>query len=413
MRVQRVRLLLVPLLLWAVPGAQGQSPTNTLKQTKQADWHKEVRAALTTPKGKTSRPYQEASKYIDLAIGPQENPSLRYDPDTFVLTWRCKKRASAAGVSDTVIKDAVIDFLKYAGGSNFNRALYEQADVQPGTGKLRFNIVLTPEPPPPAAGDIGARLARIEELLRQLDPKVSAELREELKKVEEMRRDPRRIEEVRTYLRRLSDRVEELLRKQSSGSGSPGGTWTVSPGAVFFYHPGHWWAWHCYPTTGYFFTPAYYVVRPQATGSSLRTQLNGIREELARGQRMLNANGVTEASFVARRQTVTMKPLDLTGRKPEDAEEFYRKGYALYWDGRVDEALAQFRAAVTLRDEDARFWAYRALAEKALGDLDAARASARKAARYQKEGLPGGEAFGLALERVQGAERRFLNAVQE
>src|SRR5207302_6164169 len=138
---------------------------------------------------------------------------------------------------------------------------------------------------------------RIEGLLRQVDPKIAAEIRDELKKLDALRRDTRRIEEVRAMLNRLSDRVEEILRKNASGSG---GTVIVSPGAVSYYHPGHVWAWHCYPTTGYFFTPAYSVVRPQATESPFRTQLNGVRVELASLQRMLNASGLRKGSCVSR-----------------------------------------------------------------------------------------------------------------
>src|SRR5438552_1380446 len=123
MRVQRVRLLLVPLLVWVAPTAQGQSPTVTLKQTKATDWYKEVKDALTSTKGKMSVPYREASKYVFLDVGPEDNPSLRYNPETFELTWTCKKRPSAPAADDAVIKDLVIEFLKYAGGSNFNRAL--------------------------------------------------------------------------------------------------------------------------------------------------------------------------------------------------------------------------------------------------------------------------------------------------
>src|SRR5262249_15322838 len=235
MRVQRVRLLLVPLLLGVVPVAYGQSPTNTLKRTRPADWYNQVKDALTSNKGRTSAPYQEASRYVDPDVGPEDNPSLTYNPDTFELTWRCRRRASAAGVSDRVIKDAVIEFLKYAGGSNFDRALYEQADVQEGTGRLKFNIVLVTETPPLEPDDIGARLARIEGLLRQVDRKTAAEIRDELKKLDALRRDARRVEEVRAMLNRLSDRVDEILRKNATGSG---GAVIVSPGAVSWYHPG-------------------------------------------------------------------------------------------------------------------------------------------------------------------------------
>src|SRR5262245_46491179 len=120
MRVKCVRLLLVPLLLWTVPLVQGQSPT--LRKTKAIDWYREVKAALTSPKGKASAEYREAIKHVFLDVGPEANPKLRYNPDLFELTWSCKKRAFAPPATDRVVKDAVIDFLKYAGSARFGRA---------------------------------------------------------------------------------------------------------------------------------------------------------------------------------------------------------------------------------------------------------------------------------------------------
>ncbi len=329
MRMQRVRLLLVPLFLCAASAARGQSPSNTLKKTEQKDWYAEVKDALTGDKGKQSAPYREASKYVVLDVGPEDSPALRFYKDTFELTWTCQRQPDAPGATDRAIKDAVVEFLKYAGSGDFNRALYEPEDIQPGTGKLAFHIVLV-SPAPVDLRDIAARLARLEEILRRLAPKQLEELREDLKKLAELRKDIRRIDEVRAILTRLSDRVEVMLRKLPAGPG----TVTVSPGAVFLYHPGHLAAFHCYPSTGYFFTPAYYVVRPQETTSPLRAQLSAVREEAARVRSLLRPG---EEPLGSPRRTAEVKRLDVTGLKAEDAEEFFWKGYALYWNGHVAE----------------------------------------------------------------------------
>src|SRR5947209_978418 len=144
MRVKRVRLLLVPLLLGTVPLAHGQSPT--LRKTKATDWYREVKDALTSPTGKASREYREASRHVFLDVGPEANPKLRYNPDTFELTWTCTRKPRAFGATDAVIKNAVIAFLKHAG-----RVLYAPADIRPGTGKLTITILLEDEKPPPVA----------------------------------------------------------------------------------------------------------------------------------------------------------------------------------------------------------------------------------------------------------------------
>jgi len=401
MRMQRVRLLLVPLVLCIGPATRGQPPSDTLKKTEQKDWYREVKDALTTDKGKQSAPYREASKYVVLDVGREDRPALRFYKNTFELAWICQRRPDAPAATDRAIKDAIVAFLLYAGSKDFNRALYEPEDIQAGTGKLAFHIVLV-TPAPVDLRDVAARLARLEVVLRRLSPKQLEELREDLTRLAELRKDLRRIDAVEAVLARLDDRVEEMLEKLPAGIGPV----TVSPGAVSIYHPGHVAAFHCYPAPGYFFAPAYYVVSPQAAASPLRTQLTVVREEAARTRSVLRPG---EEPLGSRRRTAAVPRIDVTRLKPEDAEEFFWRGYKLYWDSRVEEAFAQFHAAVVLRDEDARFWSYRALAEKALGDFEAARASARKAARLGA--LPDPQSFGYALERVQGADRRFLNVI--
>ncbi len=72
-------------------------------------------------------------------------------------------------------------------------------------------------------------------------------------------------------------------------------------------------------------------------------------------------------------------------------------------------ALALLIRATELDAQDARYWYFRALAERALGQMRMAKDSARRAAALRILHRPDETEIGLALERVQGAERRFLN----
>jgi hypothetical protein len=102
---------------------------------------------------------------------------------------------------------------------------------------------------------------------------------------------------------------------------------------------------------------------------------------------------------------------DSRGLKGSDGEAFFWQGFSLYWQGDRTEALRRFEAATRLK-EDARFWYYRSLAERALGDTEAADTSLRRGVELQTRGRPGIQTIGEALERVQGPERmRIRQAV--
>src|SRR5262245_23643851 len=217
MRMQRVGLLLVLVLLGAGPAARGQSPSDTLKKIEQKDWYREVKDALAADKGRQSAPYREASKYVVLDVGPEDSPTLRFYKDTFELTWICRRKPDAPAATDRAIRNAIIEFLRYAGSRDFNRALYEPDDIQAGTGKLAFHIVLV-SPVPVDLRDVAARLSRLEAVLRRLAPRELEALREDLKQLAELRKDIRRIA-VQAVLTRLSDHVDEMLRKLPVGSG--------------------------------------------------------------------------------------------------------------------------------------------------------------------------------------------------
>jgi hypothetical protein len=96
-----------------------------------------------------------------------------------------------------------------------------------------------------------------------------------------------------------------------------------------------------------------------------------------------------------------------------DPDTLFWTGYRLYWEHRYPEALDYLDAAVALRANDARYWSFKALAERALGEAVAAAESVRKAAALRRQNLPRLDVLGAALERVQGPDRRFLNAVPD
>jgi tetratricopeptide (TPR) repeat protein len=92
-----------------------------------------------------------------------------------------------------------------------------------------------------------------------------------------------------------------------------------------------------------------------------------------------------------------------------DPEDLFWRGYRLYWQRRYADALDFLDAAVELRGNDARFWYYKALAERALGEAGEAAASVRRANALREQNSPPLDLIGVALERVQGPDRRFLN----
>jgi hypothetical protein len=96
-------------------------------------------------------------------------------------------------------------------------------------------------------------------------------------------------------------------------------------------------------------------------------------------------------------------------RRAKDPSALYWRARSLYWQGDVEMALALLIRATELDAQDARYWYFRALAERALGQIRMAKYSALRAEALKILHRPDETEIGLALERVQGAERRFLN----
>jgi hypothetical protein len=110
-----------------------------------------------------------------------------------------------------------------------------------------------------------------------------------------------------------------------------------------------------------------------------------------------------------RRMSAPRATLDTRGLKTT-GQELYWHGYKLYWESDYAEAWKYFEAATRMAD-DARYWYYRALSERALGD-EAARESLLRGAELERQGKPHGDQVGLALERIQGPVRTWLRSVE-
>jgi hypothetical protein len=116
--------------------------------------------------------------------------------------------------------------------------------------------------------------------------------------------------------------------------------------------------------------------------------------------RQLDIEAYQERQAILARLSVAREPSPL-----------YWRARTFYWQGDAEMALALLTRAIELNPQDARYWYFRALAQRALGEMEMAKDSARRAAAWKVLRRPDETQIGLALERVQGAERRFLNEV--
>jgi tetratricopeptide (TPR) repeat protein len=92
-----------------------------------------------------------------------------------------------------------------------------------------------------------------------------------------------------------------------------------------------------------------------------------------------------------------------------DPEALFWRAYQQYWNRRYEDALETLDAAISINGKDARYWYYKALAERALGYGREAVEAARRAVALRQQNQPGLDLIGTALERVQGPDRQFLN----
>ncbi|MFO0879068.1 MAG: hypothetical protein U0840_17125 [Gemmataceae bacterium] len=130
-------------------------------------------------------------------------------------------------------------------------------------------------------------------------------------------------------------------------------------------------------------------------------------------QFMSRKGGTQDANGLVREATTARKvrragAIDLRGMTAKDAEPLFWKGYRFFWENKMVEAQAQFEAATSLFENDARFWYFRSLAESALGLTTAADTSLAQAVELHRRGLPQAELISKSLERVQGEPRMRL-----
>jgi hypothetical protein len=175
----------------------------------------------------------------------------------------------------------------------------------------------------------------------------------------------------------------------------------------FGYYPGWYYYGWCYPSWyypwwGYSYSwtyPAYYYSYPVIASAPAP------------------AVAVASASSSPRvsppRDDLAREILLIRSRKATDPERLYRQARTYYWQGDSEAALVLLTRAIALNAQDARFWYFRALAERSLGDETAARESAERGAALEMLRKPNIAVVGLDLERVQGADRWFLRHAVE
>jgi hypothetical protein len=108
---------------------------------------------------------------------------------------------------------------------------------------------------------------------------------------------------------------------------------------------------------------------------------------------------------VERGFSVVRRKLLLKNRGPQDAQGLYARAVKAYSYGDYLESLHLAWAAVQLDSQDARFWFARAMSERALGDGESARASARRGAAL--DFLTRNDSVRM-LDHVSTADQGFL-----
>jgi hypothetical protein len=161
------------------------------------------------------------------------------------------------------------------------------------------------------------------------------------------------------------------------------------------------------------------LVEPANKGQNERNQEVSVsrqRQQTVMAQSQPSTNGSTNgfvSTSLGEPVRVRRKPsLDLTRLRAADAPDLFYRGCREYWQRDYSEALAYLEAATKLAD-DARFWYFRALAERALGEKAESERSLARAVVLHREGKPDGESVGLALERVQGSLRMWIRDAQD
>ncbi len=108
----------------------------------------------------------------------------------------------------------------------------------------------------------------------------------------------------------------------------------------------------------------------------------------------------------ARATPITEETLEAWKALPTNT--LYGKALDAYWDKDHRAALEMFWILVSNEPGDSRFWYYKALTERAMGDATAARGSAQRGAALEYLDPEQAKMVNNVLERVQGLDRQFL-----
>ncbi len=241
--------------------------------------------------------------------------------------------------------------------------------------------------------------------------KLQKEHAESLTEVERFKKDIAGVQTENQRLKTANDKSLldiEKLKQQSQGSanaGGPGGPtgaggngagyiMTVQPSSMIYYDCCS----HCWLPG-----PARVVYYPAAPAAR--------REEMPRGSAVAPLPSPSLLPPPERQESrAPDAPPEPPGNAPDEAGRAFWIGYRAYWQGDYERALASCNSAIRLNNPDARFWYYKALAERAVVAAETAEASAARGRELHAALKPKADLVATALERVQGQERRFLNA---
>jgi hypothetical protein len=100
----------------------------------------------------------------------------------------------------------------------------------------------------------------------------------------------------------------------------------------------------------------------------------------------------------------------LASSRPSDV--LLTRGFSHYWAGRYSDALAHFEGALVKDPANPQTWYGKALAERAIGERQAASASLARAVRLQREVNISDADFNFLMERLPSADKSWVSAAR-
>lgn len=401
---------------WVAVGALGLTVAVTAPARGQKDLGKlttgdfqgVIRAAITAERKAPRSPQFKAADAVfvlnDASLG-----GIAYDGKG-TLQWRCPLRI---GVPKPEIEGATRRLQAFVSEAALTAGLVTGKQLDEGS----FQAVVLPVAPGPDVlppPEPTALIERLDEILRR---------------VRRLEEGSARQADLEQEVGRLRQRVRELQGKQG-GSGSTGGSGSggtsgggggtggrkAAPVYYYYYYP-CWYGYGCGWYSWYYSIPVAYTYAvpvvavadagPQETAGQAATTVAPQQRQIVPTTRAAQSDSLVSASDEATR--LARRALRKARPTAANADALFWRGYQLYWQKSYDEALDYFDAAVESPAQDARYWSYKALTEKALGLDRQAAESVRQATALRRLNLPQGNLLPSALERVQGPDRDFLN----